>query len=82
MNSAGALRFGGNSVWSEWFSGQLDEIRVYDRALTQTELQSDMTAPVTCTGTPPPQPALAVSKTSLSFTATQGGAIRPRRPST
>ena len=25
-NSSGALRFGGNSVWSEWFAGRLDEI--------------------------------------------------------
>ena len=74
MNSAGALRFGGNGVWSEWFAGRLDEIRVYDRALTQAELQTDMTTPVTCTGAPPPQPALSVSKSSLSFTATQGGA--------
>ena len=74
VNSAGALRFGGNNVWAEWFAGRLDEIRVYDRALTQSELQSDMNAPVTCTGTPPPQPALSVSKTSLSFGATQGGA--------
>ena len=74
VNSAGALRFGGNSVWSEWFSGQLDEIRIYDRALTQTELQSDMAKPVTCSGTPPQQPALAVSRTSMAFTATQGGA--------
>ena len=74
VNSAGALRFGGNNVWAEWFAGRLDEIRVYDRALTQSELQSDMNAPVTCTGTPPPQPALSVSKTSLSYSATQGGA--------
>jgi glucose/arabinose dehydrogenase len=76
-NSAGALRFGGNSVWSEWFAGRLDEIRVYDRGLSQLELQSDMAAPVTCDGSsppPPPQPALAVSRTSMSFTATQGGA--------
>jgi hypothetical protein len=74
-NSAGPLQFGGNGVWSEWFQGRLDEIRVYDRTLSQPELQSDMTAPVTCTGSPPPQPpALAVSKSTLSFTATQGGA--------
>ena len=74
VNGAGALRFGGNNVWSEWFSGQLDEIRIYDRALTQAELQTDMTKPVACTGGTPAQPALSVSKTSLSFTATQGGA--------
>ena len=75
VNSAGALRFGGNGVWSEWFAGRLDEIRVYDRTLTQAELQADMTRPVTCTGSQPPQPpALAVSKSTLSFTATAGGA--------
>jgi hypothetical protein len=75
-NSAGALRFGGNAVWTEWFAGRLDEIRVYDRALTQAELQVDMATPVTCSGSPPPPqpPALAVSKTSLSFSATEGGA--------
>ena len=28
------LRFGGNAVWKEWFKGRLDEVRVYDRALT------------------------------------------------
>ena len=44
------LRFGGNGVWSEWFAGRLDEIRIYDRALTQTELQNDMIAPVTASG--------------------------------
>jgi hypothetical protein len=50
VNSMGALRFGGNGVWSEWFAGRLDEIRVYDRALTQAELQGDMTKPVTGSG--------------------------------
>ncbi|MBN1529109.1 MAG: PQQ-dependent sugar dehydrogenase, partial [Thermoleophilaceae bacterium] len=74
VNSAGALRFGGNNVWTEWFSGALDEIRIYNRALTQAEVQADMTTPVTCSGTPPPQPALAVSRTALSFSGTQGGA--------
>ena len=74
VNSAGALRFGGNNVWAEWFTGRLDEIRIYNRALTQAELQTDMATPVACGGSPPPQPALAVSRTSLAFTATAGGA--------
>ncbi len=77
-NGAGPLRFGGNGVWPEWFAGRLDEIRVYDRALSQAELQADMTAPVTCNGSQPPQsPVLAVSKSALSFTATEGGASPP-----
>jgi Concanavalin A-like lectin/glucanases superfamily/Bacterial Ig domain len=39
---SGPLRFGGNSIWSEWFKGRLDEIRVYNRALSQAEIQADM----------------------------------------
>jgi glucose/arabinose dehydrogenase len=73
-NGAGPLRFGGNGVWAEWFAGRLDELRVYDRALTQAELQADMAAPVTCSGTPPAQPALVVAPSTLSFAGTQGGA--------
>jgi hypothetical protein len=42
--STGALRIGGNGTWSdEWFSGLIDEVRVYNRALTATEIQGDMT---------------------------------------
>jgi hypothetical protein len=42
VTSTGALRFGGSSVWGEWFAGTLDEIRIYERALTATEIQGDM----------------------------------------
>lgn len=44
--SSGPLKFGGNAMWGEFFAGQLDEIRVYNRALTQTEIQTDMNAPL------------------------------------
>ena len=67
--SSGPLRLGGNGVWSEWLSGRLDEVRVYDRALSATEIQSDMANPV---GTPPP-PVLDVTPGSLSFSGTAGG---------
>jgi Concanavalin A-like lectin/glucanases superfamily len=40
--STGALRIGGNNVWPEWFSGVIDEVRIYNRALSQAEIQSDM----------------------------------------
>jgi len=36
------LRIGGNGIWSEWFMGSLDEIRVYNRALSATEVTADM----------------------------------------
>ncbi|HEX5474874.1 MAG TPA: N,N-dimethylformamidase beta subunit family domain-containing protein [Vicinamibacterales bacterium] len=37
-----ALTMGGNDVWGEWFSGTLDEIRIYNRALTPAEIQAGM----------------------------------------
>jgi hypothetical protein len=44
--SSRPLRFGGNAVWPEWFRGRLDEIRVYERALTARQLQADMATPI------------------------------------
>ena len=41
--SADALTIGGNTVWAEWFAGLIDEVRVYNRALTQAEIQAGMT---------------------------------------
>jgi hypothetical protein len=44
--SSDPLRIGGNSIWSEWFAGAIDEVRVYDRALAAAEIQSDMVTPI------------------------------------
>jgi hypothetical protein len=44
--STGALRLGGNTVWGEWFDGLIDEVRIYNRALSAAEIQSDMTTPI------------------------------------
>jgi hypothetical protein len=42
-SSTGALRIGGNNIWTnEWFAGLIDEVRLYNRALTATEIQADM----------------------------------------
>jgi glucose/arabinose dehydrogenase/PKD repeat protein len=43
--STGPLKIGGNAIWGEWFAGLIDDVRVYDRALTTTEIQGDMTRP-------------------------------------
>ena len=37
--SAGALRIGGNAIWGEYFRGRIDDVRIYDRALAQVEIQ-------------------------------------------
>jgi N,N-dimethylformamidase beta subunit-like, C-terminal/Domain of unknown function (DUF4082)/Concanavalin A-like lectin/glucanases superfamily/Fibronectin type III domain/Viral BACON domain/Bacterial Ig domain len=45
--STGVLRIGGDNSWTnEWFAGLIDEVRVYNKALTATEIQADMTKPV------------------------------------
>jgi hypothetical protein len=44
--TTGSLRIGGNNVWGEWFKGTIDDVRVYNRALSAAEVQADMGAPV------------------------------------
>jgi chitodextrinase len=55
-NTSGPLRIGGNSIWSEWFEGQIDDLRVYDRALTEGEVKTDMNTPVELPSESPPPP--------------------------
>lgn len=44
--STGALRIGGNSIWGEFFQGYIDEVRIYNRALTSTEILKDKSTPI------------------------------------
>jgi hypothetical protein len=46
ITSGSPLRIGGNGVWPEWFSGVIDEVRVYSRALSATEIAGDRDAAV------------------------------------
>ena len=44
---AGALRIGGNNSWTgEFFQGKIDEVRIYNRALSQPEIETDMNTPI------------------------------------
>jgi fibronectin type 3 domain-containing protein len=64
--SSGALRIGGNAVWGEYFRGLLDEVRIYNRALTIGEIQTDMNAAIVSGGgdtQAPTAPALTASRT-------------------
>jgi hypothetical protein len=45
--SSGPLKLGGNAIWNEWFAGTMDDVRIYNRALTPAQIQADMAAPVT-----------------------------------
>lgn len=45
--SANPLRIGGNTVWAnEYFQGLIDEVRIYNRALSQTEIAKVSQEPV------------------------------------
>ena len=54
LTSANPLRIGGNTIWGEYFDGRIDEVRVYNRALSAAEITTDMTTPVGGGGPPPP----------------------------
>jgi hypothetical protein len=45
-SSSGVLRIGGDSVWGEYFQGLIDEVRVYNKVLTQAQIQTDMATAV------------------------------------
>jgi hypothetical protein len=69
------LRIGGNSIWGEYFSGKIDEVRVYNRALSATEVSADMnsgpqTPRLTITS---PTNGATVSGTTVSASFTSSG---------
>lgn len=46
VTSSGALRIGGDSIWGEYFNGLIDEVRIYNTALSATQIQTDMSTPI------------------------------------
>ena len=46
VQSGSALKIGGNAIWGEYLYGLIDEVRVYERALTAAEIQADRDRPV------------------------------------
>ena len=84
LTSTGVLRFGGNSVWGEFFAGRIDEVRLYNRALTVAEIQADMAAPIGTDTTPPTrsngQPTgtlpAGTTQTTLSLTTNESATCR------
>ncbi|QYC45144.1 Chitinase A1 precursor [Nonomuraea coxensis DSM 45129] len=66
------LRIGGNVVWNEYFSGLIDEVRIYNRAQTAAEIQTDMTTPIGQAA--PPDTQAPTAPGSLAATGGPGSA--------
>ena len=75
LTSTSALRIGGNSIWGEYFAGLIDEVRIYNRALTAAEIQTDMNTPIGNTPPPPDTTPPTVSMTAPADGATVAGPV-------
>ncbi|MFC4118968.1 LamG-like jellyroll fold domain-containing protein [Nonomuraea zeae] len=62
------LRIGGNQIWREYFHGLIDEVRVYNRAQSAAEIQTDMNTPLS-----QPQPPDTQAPTAPGSLAATGG---------
>jgi Concanavalin A-like lectin/glucanases superfamily len=40
------LQIGGDSIYGQYFTGTIDEIRIYNRALSTSEIAVDMISPI------------------------------------
>src|SRR5690242_1389201 len=50
--STNPLQIGGDSIYGQFFAGLIDEVRVYNVALTAAQIQTDMNTPVNPSGPP------------------------------
>ena len=67
-----ALHIGGDAL-NEWFTGRIDDVRVYNRALGAAEIQTDMNAPA---GQPAPVDTTAPSAPATLTATGQLGGVR------
>ena len=66
LTSTNPLQIGGDSIYGQYFQGMIDEVRVYNVALTAVQIQSDMNTPIAPDTQPPTAP------TNLTATASAG----------
>ena len=69
--STNPLTIGSDSIYGQYFSGLIDNVRIYNTALTQAQLQTDMTTPVA-----PPAPDTTAPSAPGTLTANAVNASR------
>ena len=65
--STGALTIGGDAFHGQYFAGRIDEVRVYNTALSASQIQTDMNTPIGASG--PPDTTPPTDPTGLTATA-------------
>jgi PKD repeat protein len=66
--SSGALRIGGDSTWGQYFKGVIDEVRIYDGALTAAQIGLDMATPLSgplSPAAPPPRASAGANQDTV-----------------
>src|SRR5262249_30003285 len=75
LTSSNPLQIGGNNL-GNYFTGYLDDVRIYNQALTAAAIQTDMSTPVmtnqTITVTTPTSPLSVGQTVTVSATASSG----------
>jgi fibronectin type 3 domain-containing protein len=69
--STNPLRIGGNAIWGEYFNGVIDEVRIYNRALSQLEIQTDMNTPLAAGTTDTTAPTTPGTLTATPISSAQ-----------
>jgi hypothetical protein len=46
VTSTNPLQIGGDSIYGQYFTGRIDDVRIYNRALSAAQIQSDMNTPL------------------------------------
>jgi glucose/arabinose dehydrogenase/chitodextrinase len=64
--STNPLQVGGDAFYGQYFAGRIDEVRIYNQALTATQVQSDMNTQL---GNPGPDSQPPTAPTNLAATA-------------
>ena len=75
MASANPLQIGGDTIYGQYFQGAIDEVRIYNLALTAAQIQADMNMPLSNIPTAPGDLTATIVGTNLvhlSWTASTG----------
>jgi chitodextrinase len=68
--STNPLQIGGDSLYGQFFQGTIDEVRIYNVALTASQIQADMNAPIGAVGatndTQPPTAPSGLTATTVN----------------